>query len=57
MSIEMSPVMRGALEEATRKLAGRLLDQYDDVPVRTHILTPANKQTRECLRKEYCALL
>jgi hypothetical protein len=35
----------------------RVLDQYDDVPIRSHILTLASKQTRECLREEHCTLL
>jgi arsenate reductase len=35
----------------------RALDQYDDVPIRSHLLTLAHKQTRECLRQERCALL
>ncbi len=49
----------GELREAEliRACADRVLDQYDDVPVRTHILTLAHKQTRDCLRKEHCALL
>jgi hypothetical protein len=40
-----------------RGCADRVLDQYDDVPIRSHILTLAHKQTRECLREEHCALL
>lgn len=43
--------------EVIRTCADRVLDQYDDVPVRSHILTLAHKQTRECLREEHCALL
>jgi protein-tyrosine-phosphatase len=43
--------------EVIRGCADRVLDQYDDVPIRTHILTLAHKQTRECLREERCALL
>jgi arsenate reductase len=43
--------------EVIRACADRVLDQYDDVPVRTHILTLAHKQTRACLREEHCALL
>ena len=43
--------------EVIRGCADRMLDDYDDVPVRSHILTLAHKQTRDCLRKEHCALL
>lgn len=43
--------------DVIRNCADRVLDQYDEVPVRTHILTLAHKQTRECLREEHCALL
>jgi arsenate reductase len=43
--------------ETIRACADRVLDRYDDVPVRSHILTLAHKQTRECLREETCALL
>ncbi len=43
--------------ELIRSCADRVLDQYDDVPIRSHILSLAHKQTRECLREEHCALL
>ncbi len=43
--------------EVIRGCADRVLDQYDDVPIRSHILTLAHKQTRECLREAHCALL
>ena len=43
--------------EVIRGCADRVLDHYDDVPIRSHILTLANKQARECLREEHCALL
>ncbi len=43
--------------EVIRGCADRVLDQYDDVPIRSHILTLAHKQTRECLREQHCALL
>jgi len=43
--------------EVIRGCADRVLDQYDDVPIRSHILTLAHKQTRECLRQDSCALL
>ena len=40
-----------------RGCADRILDDYDDVPVRSHILTLAHKRTRECLRQEHCEML
>ncbi len=43
--------------EIIRGCADRVLDDYDDVPVRSHILTLAHKRTRECLRRERCELL
>jgi hypothetical protein len=43
--------------EVIRGCADQVLGQYDDVPVRTHILTLAHKQTRDCLREDTCALL
>jgi protein-tyrosine-phosphatase len=43
--------------EVIRGCADRVLDNYDDVPIRSHILTLARKRTRECLREEHCALL
>ena len=43
--------------EVIRGCADRVLDQYDDVPIRSHILTLSHKRTRECLREEHCALL
>ena len=43
--------------EVIRGCADRVLDDYDDVPIRSHILTLAHKQTRECLRHEHCELL
>ena len=43
--------------EVIRGCADRVLDQYDDVPIRSHILTLAHKQTRDCLRQDVCALL
>ena len=38
--------------EVIRGCADRILDDYDDVPIRSHILTLAHKRTRECLRQE-----
>ena len=43
--------------EVIRGCADRILDEYDDVPIRTHILTLANRRTRECLRHETCEVL
>lgn len=38
--------------EEIRGCADRILDDYDHVPIRSHILTLAHKQTRECLRED-----
>jgi arsenate reductase len=43
--------------EVIRGCADRILDDYDDVPVRSHIFTLAHKRTRECLRQERCDVL
>ena len=43
--------------ETIRGCADRILDDYDHVPIRSHILTLANKRTRECLREESCQVL
>ena len=43
--------------EVIRGCADRILDDYDDVPVRSHILTLAHKRTRDCLRQERCDVL
>jgi arsenate reductase (thioredoxin) len=43
--------------ETIRRCADRMLDDYDDVPVRSHILTLAHKRTRDCLRQEHCDVL
>ena len=43
--------------EVIRGCADRILDDYDDVPIRTHIFTLAHKRTRECLRQEHCDVL
>jgi protein-tyrosine-phosphatase len=43
--------------ELIRSCADRILDDYDDVPVRSHILTLAHKRTRDCLRQEHCDVL
>ena len=43
--------------EVIRGCADRILDDYDDVPIRTHVFTLAHKRARECLRKEHCDIL
>jgi arsenate reductase len=43
--------------EVIRGCADRILEQYDDARIRTHILTLATKQARDCLRHERCELL
>ena len=43
--------------EVIRGCADRVLDDYDDVPIRSHILTLAHKRTRECLREDTCVLI
>ena len=43
--------------EVIRGCADRILDDYDHVPVRSHILTLAHKRTRDCLRRERCDVL
>ena len=43
--------------EVIRGCADRILNDYDDVRVRTHILTLAHKRTRDCLRQDVCDVL
>ncbi len=43
--------------EVIRGCADRILDDYDHVPIRGHILTLAHKRTRDCLRQEHCDVL
>ncbi len=43
--------------EEIRACADAILDDFDDVPVRSHIMTLARKRTRDCLREESCAVL
>ncbi len=43
--------------EVIRGCTDRILDDYDNVPVRSHILTLAHKRARECLRQEHCDVL
>jgi arsenate reductase len=43
--------------EEIRLCADAVLSRFDDVPVRSHILTLAHRQTRECLRRDVCDAL
>jgi arsenate reductase (thioredoxin) len=40
-----------------RECADAILARFDDVPVRTHVVTLAVRQTRECLRRDHCDAL
>ena len=40
-----------------RACADAVLARYDDAPVRSHVLTLAHRQTRECLRHDHCDVL
>ena len=40
-----------------RACADAVLSRYDEVPIRSHILTVAHRQTCECLRQETCDVL
>ena len=43
--------------EEIRACADAVLAGFDGARVRSHIMTLAHRQTRECLRKETCELL
>jgi len=43
--------------EEIRACADSILAEYDDVPVRSFVLTLAHRRTRECLRAGACAAL
>jgi len=43
--------------EEIRACADAILDRYDDVPVRSHILALANRAARDCLAREHCDAL
>jgi len=43
--------------EEIRACADAILDRYDDVPVRSHILTLANRAAHDCLAREHCDAL
>jgi protein-tyrosine-phosphatase len=40
-----------------RACADAVLSSFDDAPVRSHVITLANRRTRECLREDRCAAL
>ncbi len=40
--------------EEIRACADAILDRYDDVPVRSHILSLANRAAHDCLEREHC---
>jgi arsenate reductase len=40
-----------------RACADAILARYDDVPIRSHLMTIAHRQTRDCLRAERCDAL
>jgi arsenate reductase len=43
--------------EEIRACADAVLDRFDGARVRSHIMTLAHRQTRECLRQEHCDAL
>jgi arsenate reductase (thioredoxin) len=43
--------------EEIRACADAILNEYDDVPVRSFVLTLAERRIRECLREAECAVL
>jgi arsenate reductase (thioredoxin) len=43
--------------DAIRACADAVLSRYDEVPIRSHILTVAHRQTCECLKQETCDVL
>jgi len=40
-----------------RTCADAILSRYDDVPIRSHVMTIAHRQTRDCLSAEHCDAL
>jgi hypothetical protein len=44
-------------EEEIRACADAILSRYDDVPVRSCLISLATRQARECLREESCSAL
>jgi hypothetical protein len=45
------------MPEEIRGCADAILDDYDHVSIRSHVMTLATKRTRECLRADHCAAL
>jgi arsenate reductase (thioredoxin) len=43
--------------EVIRGCADTILAEFDGAPVRSFVLTHADRRTRECLREEHCAVL
>lgn len=43
--------------EEIRACADKILDEYDDVPVRSFVLTLADRRIRSCLGEKTCAVL
>jgi hypothetical protein len=43
--------------EEIRACADAVLASFDDARIRTHVLTLAHRQTRECLRRDTCDIL
>jgi arsenate reductase len=43
--------------ELIRSCTDRILDDYDHVPIRSHVFSLAHRRTRECLYKETCDVL
>jgi arsenate reductase len=43
--------------EEIRACADAILDRYDDVPVRSHILSLAHRAARDCLQRDHCDAL
>jgi hypothetical protein len=43
--------------EEIRACAGAILSDYDDAPVRSFVLTLAERRIRDCLREPECAIL
>jgi hypothetical protein len=43
--------------DVIRGCADAILAEFDGAPVRSFVLTLADKRTRECLREEHCAVL
>jgi hypothetical protein len=43
--------------EDIRACADAILGDYDDVPIRSFVMSLATRRTRECLRADRCAAL